>query len=117
MVKQIFSWDDDDAMLCKQVLSTTVLAYRPLTLKELASVAVITEDFSNDLKTLREIVGLCGSLLILREDIVYFVHQSAKDYLLTQAFDQIFPSRKEEVHYVIFSRSLQVMSRTLQRDI
>jgi hypothetical protein len=37
--------------------------------------------------------------------------------LLINAFDEIFPSGREEAHYVIFSRSLQVMSRTLRRDI
>ena len=37
--------------------------------------------------------------------------------MLTKAFDEVFPSGREEAHYIIFSRSLQVMSRTLQRDI
>ena len=45
------------------------------------------------------------------------MHQSAKDYLLTTALDKIFPSGRGEAHYVIFSRSLQVISRTLRRDI
>ena len=45
------------------------------------------------------------------------MHQSAKDFLLGKASDEIFPSRMQEVHYTIFSRSLQTMSRTLRRDI
>ena len=45
------------------------------------------------------------------------MHQSAKDYLLIKAFNEIFPSGRGEAHYVIFSRSLQVISRTLRRDI
>jgi hypothetical protein len=48
---------------------------------------------------------------------VYFVHQSAKDFLLTKACDEIFPSGMGEVHHAIFSKSLNVLSTTLQRDI
>lgn len=45
------------------------------------------------------------------------MHQSAKDFLLKKASDEIFPSGLEKVHYAIFSRSLEVMSMTLRRDI
>ena len=37
--------------------------------------------------------------------------------MFINAFNEIFPSGRGEAHYVIFSRSLQVISRTLQRDI
>jgi hypothetical protein len=37
--------------------------------------------------------------------------------VLEEAFEVIFPSGKGEAHYLIFSRSLQVMSRTLRRDM
>ena len=117
MVERIRNWDTDDATLCKHILAAILLAYRPLTLKELASVVDTLEDMSNDLELLREIVGLCGSLLTVREDTIYIVHQSAKDYLLTHAFDEIYPSGQEETHYSIFSKSLQILSKTLRRDI
>ena len=55
--------------------------------------------------------------LALRERTIYFVHQSAKDFLLSKASNTIFPSRVHGVNYEIFSRSLQVISRTLRRDI
>jgi hypothetical protein len=58
------------------------LAYRPLTLKELISIVETLEDMSDDIISLQEIVSLYGSLLTVQEDTVYFVHQSAKDYLL-----------------------------------
>ncbi len=109
--------DSDDFDLCKRILASTAIAYRPITLKELTSLAEMPEDMPDDQDSLREIVGLCGSFLTVREGTIYFVHQSAKDYLLTDAFDKIFPSGREEAHHVIFLRSLQVMSRTLRRDI
>jgi hypothetical protein len=71
------------------------------------------EDMSDDLESLREIIGICGSFLIIREETIYFVHQLAKDYLFINIFDEIFPSGIEDAYYIIFSRSLQVMSRIL----
>jgi hypothetical protein len=115
MVEQIYHSDNAD--LCKRILATIGIVYRPITLKELTSLVEMLEDMFDDLESLRDIVGLCGSFLTIREDVVYFVHQSAKDYLFREAFDKIFPSGRGEAHYMIFSRSIKVMSRTLRRDI
>jgi len=71
------------------------------------------EDMSDDLESLREIIGLCGSFLTIQEATIYFMHQSAKDYLFIKAFNKIFPSGSGEAHYIIFSRLLLVMSRAL----
>ena len=60
---------------------------------------------------------MCGSFLTVRDSYVYLIHQSAKDYLSTNASATIFPSGKADVHYGLFSRSLQVMTETLQRDM
>ncbi|PVH90269.1 NACHT-domain-containing protein, partial [Periconia macrospinosa] len=67
--------------------------------------------------SIREIIAICGSFLTLREETIYFVHQSAKDFLLARAAKEVFLSRKEDVHYTIFARSIETMSRTLQRDM
>jgi hypothetical protein len=48
---------------------------------------------------------------------VYFVHQSAKDFLLAKAAQEVFPAKREAVHQAIFARSLQIMSMTLRRDM
>lgn len=108
--------NSDNADLCKQILASITIVYQPITLKELSSLVEMLEDTSDDLESLGQIIGLCGSFLTIREGTIYFVHQSAKDYLLIKASDKIFPSGKEEAHYIAFSRSLQVTS-TLQRDI
>jgi hypothetical protein len=115
MMKQIRMSSDAD--LCKRMLASIAIVYRPITLEELTSVVDMPEDMADDLGALREIISLCGSFLTIREGTIYFVHQSAKDFLFSKTLDEIFPSGKEELHYVIFSRSLQVMSRTLRRDI
>jgi hypothetical protein len=105
----------DDAELCKQVLALDALVYRPITLRELVALAEPLRDTAD--KYLREIISLCGSFLTLREDTVYFVHQSAKDFLLEKASRDIFLSSAKEVHRVIFTRSLAVLSSTLHRDM
>jgi hypothetical protein len=115
MLEQIRASDNAD--LCKQILAAIAIVYRPITLKELTSFINMLEDVSDDLESVGEIISLCGSFLTVREGTIYFVHQSAKDFLFKVVFDEIFPSGEGEAHYVIFLRSLQVMSRTLRRDI
>ncbi|KAK3353868.1 WD40-repeat-containing domain protein [Lasiosphaeria hispida] len=107
----------DEADLCKQMLAVISITYRPITIQELASFVDIPEGISDDLEFLTEIVGLCGSFLTLREPTIYFIHQSAKDFLLKDASSEIFPSGMEAVHYSIFSQSLHVMSRALRHDM
>ncbi|KAL5114448.1 hypothetical protein ACEQ8H_007645 [Pleosporales sp. CAS-2024a] len=105
----------DDAELCKQMLAVVALVYRPIALQELVALVEPLEKITDD-SELQEIIGLCGSFLVLREQTVYFVHQSAKDFLLSKATRDIFPAEKEAFHWVIFARSLQLMS-ALQRDM
>ncbi|KAG9235725.1 hypothetical protein BJ875DRAFT_533996 [Amylocarpus encephaloides] len=54
---------------------------------------------------------LCGSFLTLRERTISFVHQSAKDFLIKEASNDIFPSGIDDINHAIFSRSLQVILR------
>lgn len=106
------SVDADD---CKQILAISSVVYRPISLHELRILARSLEDFDQD--ELREITKSCGGFLTLRDDIVEFVHQSAKDYLLTEATDDILPSGISDQHHAIFLRSLEALSQTLKRDI
>src|SRR6266480_3335610 len=115
MIKKIC--ESEDSELCRRILASIATVYEPITLTELTSLVEILQESSDDVESLQEIISLCGSFLTIREDIIYFVHQSAKDYLITKAFAIIFPSGREETHYEIFSGSLHVMSRTLRRDI
>ncbi|PVH94224.1 HET-domain-containing protein [Periconia macrospinosa] len=115
MMQHIHSSDDAD--LCKRILALIAIVYRPVTLDELAYLCEPLEDMADDLASVQQIVGLCGSFLTIRSGTVYFVHQSAKDFLCTKAASVIFPSGTKEIHRAIFSRSLQVMSKTLRRDM
>ncbi|PQE29352.1 hypothetical protein CJF30_00011350 [Rutstroemia sp. NJR-2017a BBW] len=105
------------AELCKSILAVASTVYRPITLDELVALVDMPNRVAGDCEALTQIIGLCGSFLTLRESTIFFVHQSAKEFLLGQALDKVFPSGKEKVNYTIFSRSIQVMSSILQRDV
>ncbi|KAH8821891.1 hypothetical protein F5884DRAFT_105145 [Xylogone sp. PMI_703] len=113
IIDQLSKLNDD---LCKQVLTTMTVTYRPITLNELTVLAGIPQ-YSNDIETLREAVELCGSFLTIRGNTVYFIHQSAKEFLATTASDTISPSGLGYSHYIIFSKSIHAMYETLRRDI
>jgi hypothetical protein len=115
MIDQIYNLND--SRLCKSILAIVSIVYRPITLDELASFVDIPPQSARNYNILTEAVGLCGSFLAFRERTIFFVHQTAKDFLIGKAADDIFPSGIRYIHYTIFSRSLQVMSRTLRRDI
>jgi Cdc6-like AAA superfamily ATPase len=115
MMDQIYN--SRHAKLLQRILAVISVVYRPITLDELPALVDTPNRVSGNDKALAEIVGLCGSFLALRERTVSFVHQSAKDFLLNQARDEIFPSGVEDIHHTIFSRSLRVMRETLRHDI
>ena len=114
MMKQID--DSTDAVLYKQILAVVSTVYRPITLPELGAFVDLPKGVTND-ESFPVFIRLCGSFLVLREGTVYFVHQSAKDFLLGKAFHEIFPRGTYEVHRTIFSRSIKVMTEILRRDM
>ncbi|PTB73106.1 WD40 repeat-like protein [Trichoderma longibrachiatum ATCC 18648] len=113
---QVLEGDEGDVNLCKQILLVMMSVYRPINLQELGSLIEMNPEVSEDVGYLRDIVALCGSFLTIREDTVYFVHQSAKDYL-SKNERAIFASGLEDVHQTMTSLSLQVMGRILRKNI
>ncbi|PSN58756.1 hypothetical protein BS50DRAFT_682633 [Corynespora cassiicola Philippines] len=109
--------DTLDADICKEILAVAATTYRPTTLDELFTLTEPLEAISKDSVAMKEIISNCGSFLTLRENTVYFVHQSAKDFLSTEAYHDIFPHGRKKYHLDMFSTSLQVMSKALHRDM
>lgn len=113
MIDKTIERNDGYSEHCKRMLLAVINTYRPLHISELVTLAELPE-----LAAHHDIVRSCGLLTITEDDsIVYFVHQSAKDYLTTRAEPEIFPRGLAEGHRMIISRSLQAMSTTLRRDI
>ncbi|OPB39830.1 Vegetative incompatibility protein HET-E-1 [Trichoderma guizhouense] len=115
-IDSIAGSDSSDISLCKQILAVMMSVYRPITLQELGCLIEIPEELSADIEFLREIVALCGSFLTIREDIVYFIHQSAKDHL-SKNDHVLFPLSLKDTHHNIFSRSLRAMNKNLRKNI
>jgi hypothetical protein len=115
MLEQIRS--SECANLCKRILASLAVVYRPITLNELKCLVDTLEDMFDDPESVIEVVRLCGSFLTVRDDTIYFIHQSVKDFLLIEASNEIFPSGLEEMHHTILLTSLQTLSRTLRRNI
>jgi hypothetical protein len=109
--------DSEDAELCKRILAVVSAVYRPVTLDELACFVEMPDGVSGNYEALSEIIGLCGSFLTLQERTISFVHQSAKDFLVAKAYNEIYPSGLDYIHHTIFSLSLEVMSKKLRRDV
>ncbi|KAM3089323.1 hypothetical protein ACMFMG_000927 [Clarireedia jacksonii] len=117
MLRQVEQLQRKDPEFCRLVLSTITLAYRPLHLLEVGALSNLPRQISSNLDNIAKVVNKCGSFLTIRDNRTYFIHQSAKDFLLERAFDRVFSSGKADVIYTIFSKSLEVMSKTLRRDI
>ncbi|KAJ6144961.1 hypothetical protein N7470_008856 [Penicillium chermesinum] len=110
--------ESEDAELCKEILAIMSTVFRPITLHELTSfIELLDNDDYDDLVALEEIIAICGSFLTLRQHTIVFVHQSAKEFLLKEALSEILPRGIEAEHDMIFIRSLDVILKTLQRDI
>lgn len=120
MLNSILQLDDkDDASLCKEVLAVAATVYQPVTVQELCCLIGSPGDFSEDMASFEEVIRLCGSFLTIRDGTIYFIHQSAKDYLIEDkaAIPTIFPLGFKGTHHSIYSRSLEAMNKTLQKDI
>ncbi|KAJ5533190.1 hypothetical protein N7494_009742 [Penicillium frequentans] len=109
--------EHEEIDLCKRILAFMAIVYRPITLRELVSFTGLSVNKSEEFNFLKKDIALCGSFLTVRDDIIYFVHQSAKEFLVENASNEIFPTGIEQLHYTVFSRSLQAMSKTLRRNI
>ncbi|KAF1967661.1 HET-domain-containing protein, partial [Bimuria novae-zelandiae CBS 107.79] len=116
MMDQIQRLATRNANICRSLLCTAAVAYRPLYLTEIGSLRKLAGRATVLAETVRKVVGMCGSFLTIRDEQVYLVHQSVKDYLSEKMRAAALPSHTE-MHYDLFAQSLELMSNTLKRDI
>jgi hypothetical protein len=96
---------------CKNVLAAVTLALRPLTLPELGVLADLPPDMP------RTIVEDCGSFLTIKEETVYLIHQSAKDYLDENYTSRLQPAGVAQGHTDISRRSIDAMFSMLKQNM
>ncbi|KAJ5377107.1 Vegetative incompatibility protein HET-E-1 [Penicillium cosmopolitanum] len=117
MIDQIEQEAPRTRKFCQLLLSAATLAYRPLQLLELGVVSGLPDEIAGKAKNLVTIIKRSGSFLTVRDESIYFVHQSAKDYLMGKGGQSIFSSNPAVAHYRMFTQSLQLMRKMLRRDI
>ncbi|KAI1015425.1 hypothetical protein LB504_010980 [Fusarium proliferatum] len=99
----------------KQILALVCVAYRPITSDEIPSLVESMAAYDED--DVKDAIASCGSFLTLQEKDIFFVHQSAKEFLQSQARTTIFRRSEAHQHAHIFSRCLEAMENTLRYDI
>ncbi|KAL9060444.1 MAG: hypothetical protein Q9162_000617 [Coniocarpon cinnabarinum] len=103
--------------LCKQILRLTAIACRPQTLDEVATFTDFPEEISSNRQAREEVVLQCAYFLIVRNETVYFVHASSRDYFLNGEGRAIFPDDPWLEHGHLALRSLDLMLNELNEDI
>jgi N-terminal domain of NWD NACHT-NTPase/NACHT domain/WD domain, G-beta repeat len=91
---------------CRDVLVATSLAYRPLSLSELAVLVPWSEEIDPC-----TIVEECESFLTIREETVSLIHKSAKDYLEANYTSRLQHVGAVQGHADISRRSINAMSQ------
>jgi hypothetical protein len=100
-----------DPQYCKNVLVATSLAYRPLSLSELTVLAGLPPKIKP-----QSIVKKCCSFLTTKENTVYLIHQSAKDYLEANYIPRLQHGGDVQGHTDIARRLIDAMSK-LRKNI
>ncbi|CAI7631092.1 unnamed protein product [Penicillium glandicola] len=98
--------------LCRDVLAVAIVARRPLTLSEIEHLTGLEAGLNAG----EDCVRLCKSFLILRGDTVYWLHQSAQDWLLMQ-HRQLRDQSLKQLHAHVYSRSLEGLNTILKENI
>lgn len=111
LIQDIKAFKRETPTYCRSILQAVAVAFRPLTLKEVQELARLPQNVPAD-----TIAKLCRSFLTTRDDTIFFVHQSAKDYLSNE-WDIVFQRPIRDTHHSMFSRSVGAMNRILHQDI
>jgi WD40 repeat protein len=116
MMDQILQTEDEeDQHFCLRILRSATLAFRPLLTEELITTAGLPLELLDS--GILNLIELCGSFITVRKGILYFIHQSAKDYLAADGTQKLFSPGLQKEHGLIVDRSLDAMSQILKKDM
>lgn len=106
--------------ISRKILAIATVSYRPLSNEEL--IPLINNDRHEEIMLPSEcdwedLLGRCGSFLTMKNSTIYFVHQSAKDFLVKEGSQRLFPNGIEYVHREIFKVSILLMRNVLRKDM
>ncbi|KAF4837034.1 Vegetative incompatibility protein HET-E-1 [Colletotrichum tropicale] len=107
-----------NADLFRQTLTVASLVFRPVNISELKHLIGSSGATIGGNRSLERASQQCGSFLTVRDDVVYFLHQSAKEFLLKAPIvGNIMPNGVIYEQNLLWSNSLKAISTTLRRNI
>ncbi|KAH7012684.1 uncharacterized protein B0I36DRAFT_378380 [Microdochium trichocladiopsis] len=115
MIGQVSQSNDSD--LLNRILATATIVYRPITFHELKTIIELPQYLNDNPRFLVDVIEHCGSFSTLRNNTIYFIHQSAKDFLLSKSTNQLFKYGIRHQHGEIFTQALQTISSALHRTM
>ncbi|KAH6953588.1 hypothetical protein DER45DRAFT_381485 [Fusarium avenaceum] len=101
--------------LCIEILEVMSVLKRAITLEELFVILDMSHETNGTLDGLKLAIQYCGSMLNVQKSTVYFVHQSAVDFLTDQSLQGVRKIGDRHAH--IFSNSVRALMTCLRRDI
>lgn len=111
-------WKEDE-YACLVTLATVTAAKRPLLLEELymfISPTLSQLKGKYNMHSVKGFVEACGSFISNTNDVIYFIHQSVKDYMVQKTNKTVFPSGIADQHFTMFEISISEMNKTLKRN-
>ncbi|KAK6330465.1 hypothetical protein TWF696_003356 [Orbilia brochopaga] len=119
-ILQEINTDPEDLTWCSLILSTATVALRPLRVPELISIITAASTDTLDIAVeLTKLIARCGSFLSLQDGVVYFIHQSAKEYLersAGQSGSQVSETSQSH-HNNVAKNCLFLIRKRLRQDV
>jgi hypothetical protein len=73
MVEQVLQGGERERDFCLQILRAVSLAFRPLSIEELITMAGLPTELL-DHENFFKFIDFCSSFIAIRENVLYFVH-------------------------------------------
>ncbi|KAJ5273520.1 hypothetical protein N7478_008645 [Penicillium angulare] len=109
--------EQEDAAVYKSILATIATLERPVSIAELVPfIDVHCDLLDDDYESVEEMIGYCGSFLKIVQKTIFFVHQSAKEYLLEKGANYLLPNGVASQHRILFLQSIKAIHETVRRD-
>jgi hypothetical protein len=111
--RQLTEGERVEVQRCMRLLKVMMLAYRPLKVEEVSSVTGLTDEED----AIRATVDRCASFIKMPENIIQFVHQSARDYLAGENGQSILDLHDDFGHGEIALSCLFHLSELLKPNL
>lgn len=113
ILDQLSEGDPSDVKKCLRLLKVMVMAYRPLSVKEVGSVAGLADEEVD----IRALVDRCASLIRTQNSNIEFVHQSAQYFLAGETGQSMLDLHGDYGHYEIALSCLSHLSERLKVNL